>query len=300
MLLIVSNSMDGTTDLLLPFLRGKKEIFRFNVDLWREYSFEINTNSFCIIDPLGRAISQDSCSSLYLRKAYFLDEDRFKPIGGDLESWCQHQIRSIIDGIYWICKKRGLVRLVERNADRRLPKIVQMRLATSYFTVPQWTVTSSPAKSILSDPVVCKSLDSAFLGDFRTLFSTKCSKASLDANYPWFVQDYVEAEGDLTVVYAASKLFSFYRGKIAGEPIDYREAESGQDEGWAECRLPFELEENIRRYMSSLGLDYGRIDFLVKDSSYFFLEVNPNGQFAWLDPDNKTGLLSWIAECITT
>jgi hypothetical protein len=265
-----------------------------------KYSIEIDALGFCIKDPQGRMINQKTCSGFYLRKAYFLDEDRSRPLGGDLETWCQYQIRSIIDSLYWICNRQGLVRLVERNADRRLPKVVQMRHASLYFNVPRWIVTSSPASSVLGDTVACKALCSAFVGEFRTLFTTKCSPYELDHGYPWLIQDFVGADGDLTVVYAAGKLFPFFRKKIAGEPADFKEVHNGQSEGWEYFAIPSGLRECIRRYMADLNLDFGRIDFVVKDELYYFLEVNPNGQFAWLDPDNATGLLSWIVECITT
>jgi hypothetical protein len=36
-----------------------------------------------------------------------------------------------------------------------------------------------------------------------------------------------------------------------------------------------------------LGLRYGRLDFLSSQDELTFLEVNPNGQFGWLDePDS--------------
>lgn len=299
MLLIVTNSMDGTTDLLLPYLQGKKEVFRFNVDMWSRYTIEINEGDFIIVDPIGRRLSEDSCTGLYMRKAYFLDEDREKPIGGDIETWCQHQIRSIVDAIYWICYSKDLVRLVERNADRRLPKIVQMRHARKYFSVPRWTVSSSPGESSLRDPVVCKSLGAAFIGGFQSLFTTKCELADLDNGYPWFLQSYVEADGDLTALYANNRIFCFYRKRNSDEPIDYRQLQDGQDIGWSQFEPPFILRRSIHEFMRGLGLRFGRIDFLLKDNDYFFLEVNPNGQFAWLDPSNTTGMLSWIAECIS-
>ena len=296
MLIIITNSMDGTTDLLLPLIRRKKEVFRYNVDLWSEYKIEISPKGFSISDPTGRHVNQDSCSGLYLRKPYFLDEDRHKPAGGDLETWCQYQTRSMIDGVYWICDKNRLVRLVERNAERRLPKVAQMRIASAFFFVPQWIVTSEPCTAQISDPVICKPLTSAFVGDFRSLFATSIQIKDLDPGYPWLIQRHVDSDGDLTVVYVAGKTFPFFRKKREGEPVDYREVEDGQTEGWERAEIPLNLEVNIQGYMKQVHLTFGRIDFLIKGEDYYFLEVNPNGQFAWLDPDDKTGLLSCIAE----
>ena len=44
--------------------------------------------------------------------------------------------------------------------------------------------------------------------------------------------------------------------------------------------------------MNDCGLKFGRLDFLVVENNQIvFLEVNPNGQWAWLDPYNENGLM---------
>ena len=35
--------------------------------------------------------------------------------------------------------------------------------------------------------------------------------------------------------------------------------------------------------MKKFKLNYGRLDFIEQNGKYYFLEVNPNGQFGWLD-----------------
>jgi hypothetical protein len=44
--------------------------------------------------------------------------------------------------------------------------------------------------------------------------------------------------------------------------------------------------------MRAIGLDFGRLDFLLKDETYWFLEVNSNGEWGWLDPDGSRGVLA--------
>jgi hypothetical protein len=50
--------------------------------------------------------------------------------------------------------------------------------------------------------------------------------------------------------------------------------------------------------MERTGYSFGRLDFLKVDGELWFLEVNPNGQFAWLDLDRKSGLIHSVAEAI--
>lgn len=291
--------MDGTTDLLLPLIHEKeKAVFRYNLDLWRRYSVEISPSQFSITDPTGRSICEHQCSSLYMRKAYFLDESRPRPVGGDTETWCQHQIRSLVDGIYSVCEQKKIVRLVERNAGRRLPKVTQMRVASKYFHVPEWKVTQSPSTCSFDGPAICKPLNNAPIGDFRYLYATKVNLRDLDDGYPWLIQSYIEASYDCTVVYVSGKCFAFSRQKADGEPIDPKEASFDIKRAWDRTDIPGHLERRIQDYMKEVRLCFGRIDFVVANDHFYFLEVNPNGQYAWLDPNNKSGLLSRIVNSI--
>ena len=61
--------------------------------------------------------------------------------------------------------------------------------------------------------------------------------------------------------------------------------------------LPSDLDSKILALMDALALQYGAIDFvLTPDSGYVFLEINPNGQWLWLDDMLSLGISSEIAE----
>ncbi len=48
--------------------------------------------------------------------------------------------------------------------------------------------------------------------------------------------------------------------------------------------------------MKEAHLDFGRLDFSIdKAGKIWFLEVNPNGQFAWMDLDGRAGILEKVA-----
>jgi glutathione synthase/RimK-type ligase-like ATP-grasp enzyme len=54
-------------------------------------------------------------------------------------------------------------------------------------------------------------------------------------------------------------------------------------------RLPASMEERCIRLVERLGLCYGAIDMvLTPDGRYVFLEINPNGQYLWIE--DATGL----------
>lgn len=47
--------------------------------------------------------------------------------------------------------------------------------------------------------------------------------------------------------------------------------------------------------MQETGFEFGRFDFLRKGETLYFLELNPNGQWAWLDLEYKNGIFECIA-----
>jgi hypothetical protein len=60
--------------------------------------------------------------------------------------------------------------------------------------------------------------------------------------------------------------------------------------------LPSDVEERCVRLVAALGLSYGAIDLvLTPDGRYVFLEINPNGQYLWIE--RVTGLPITDAIC---
>ncbi|PSB57762.1 MvdD family ATP-grasp ribosomal peptide maturase, partial [Chamaesiphon polymorphus CCALA 037] len=48
--------------------------------------------------------------------------------------------------------------------------------------------------------------------------------------------------------------------------------------------LPADVEAKLLQFMEYFGLNYGAIDIIVTvDGRYVFLEVNPVGEFFWLE-----------------
>lgn len=48
-----------------------------------------------------------------------------------------------------------------------------------------------------------------------------------------------------------------------------------------------------------LGLRFGALDFLVTPSGeWYFLEVNPNGQWAWIEQETGLPISSAIADAL--
>jgi len=92
--------------------------------------------------------------------------------------------------------------------------------------------------------------------------------------------------------------------QIANPPIDVTSLPTGTPASahsldaraslWRPHELPQSVRDGIFAFMRDLGLHFGRLDFLFDGSRHLFLEVNPNGQWGWLDTQGNHGLLNKI------
>jgi MvdD family ATP-grasp ribosomal peptide maturase len=70
-------------------------------------------------------------------------------------------------------------------------------------------------------------------------------------------------------------------------------------EHWQKFELPRSLEQQLLRLMEYFDLNYGAIDFiLTPDGRYVFLEINPVGEFFWLEDYPGLPISSAIADVL--
>jgi hypothetical protein len=151
----------------------------------------------------------------------------------------------------------------------------------------------------MSAPIVVKAFGQNHTGNGGLLAVRKVDPSLLSPVYPWFVQkNIVDASHDVTVVCVGEQLFAYElaRDHFVGE--DCRFPSFLQDLPWNPIALTEDQTTAIRSFMKATGFTYGRIDFLRDPEGLWFLEVNPNGQFAWLDPESKNGLIDAVAQSI--
>jgi MvdD family ATP-grasp ribosomal peptide maturase len=70
-------------------------------------------------------------------------------------------------------------------------------------------------------------------------------------------------------------------------------------EDWKPYQLPREVEEKVLRLMDYFALNYGALDFIVTpDGRHVFLEVNPVGEFFWLEQYSGLPVSDAIADVL--
>ncbi|MDD5167714.1 MAG: hypothetical protein PHN75_02775 [Syntrophales bacterium] len=296
---IYTNSLDLTTDLLISKI-GTEHVYRFNFDLWRDYRIKLDRRGLEIQNPAGRILHSDDIAKLYWRRPHKtsrLYPDREIP---EEDLYMEEELSDALCDMVNLFWAEGRVVLVEPMADSRVGKLVQLKVAEKYFHVPSYKFVSGSAACLeQGKESIVKSLTSQRVKGSTTLYTTKIVEDQLDPATPWMIQDYVHASKDITVVFVRGELFGFEleRAGFLERTVDWREM--GPDavtDAWRPHSLSADMEAAIRSYMGDLSLHYGRLDLLFSNGDYFFLEVNANGEWAWLDFEGKEGLLARIIE----
>jgi hypothetical protein len=174
-------------------------------------------------------------------------------------------------------------------------KAYQLKLAQDIgFTIPQTLISNDPAAvsafiGSRGQKVIYKSF-SATEREWRETRLLKAEETALLENVkyaPVIFQEYVEAVYDLRITVVGDTLFpaAIYSQETAYK-VDFR-----MDIAHARIEavsLPEEVEAKIHALMHRLGLIYGAIDMrLTPDGRYVFLEINPAGQ--WLFIEERSG-----------
>jgi hypothetical protein len=286
-LLILTNSVDGTADCLVGLCREcGHSVFRFNVDLYDSYQLAWTENSLLLADANGRVIRVDEVGACLWRKP-FVDGLRIQEEVAESDlSWIQSQLKHLLREIARYCRERGRLDLVDPWAEMRFGKLHQLITARKYLSTPMFHVGWGITRA--SGEVVVKGLSSDLLGGDRVFYSTRTRADQLDPRFPWFTQEAIVGDRDVTVVFIDGDLFAYERDEErSADLIDWRVTiNSDSEKQWYRVAIDEATGRGIRSLMTDLNLRYGRLDFIRRGSELVFLEVNPNGQFGWLDDDS--------------
>lgn len=118
---------------------------------------------------------------------------------------------------------------------------------------------------------------------------------------PSIYQELIEKRHDIRVTCVGRHLFSaaIHSQTDPAARIDWRRTEN-PNLPHSSIELPSGLADRILRLMARLELEFGCLDFvLTPEGDYVFLEVNPSGQWLWLDDQLDLGISRSIAHWLT-
>lgn len=294
--LIISSSIDFATDYICIELQKRKEQYlRINRDQFNQYKVCFNSFDKELTIENGAShyfINDGTLKSVYFRAPVFIRSNKDYTVEQQVyrSQWSAF-IRniSVFDHAKWINSPEKTFQAENKMLQLGIAKKIGM-------DVPKTVVSNYFSDSLANDFGSChlyavKALDTALFYDNNTeeeyftytqiLTKEELLKESLQ-EAPVFIQECISNKTDIRVTIIGEKLFA---SKITkdGKGIDgdwrHNPKETLQ---YSKCQLPRGLEIKIIKIMRALGLNFGGMDLAYSNGKYYFIEVNPTGEWAWL------------------
>lgn len=188
-------------------------------------------------------------------------------------------------------------------------KLHQLNVARALgLRIPETLITNDPerARAFVTKPgsgrVIYKAF-SATIAEWRETRVVRPEELGLLANVrhaPVIFQEYVDAVVDLRITVVGEHVFAAaIHSQETAYPVDFRI-------DMAAARIePFELPETVTSqvlsFMRTLGLVYGAVDMrLTPAGEYVFLEVNPSGQWLFIEERTRQPIADAVAATLVT
>jgi glutathione synthase/RimK-type ligase-like ATP-grasp enzyme len=287
--LIITNKEDLTADWVVRELRDREVSFlRLNSeDLPKgKATWDSETSEMLIETAEGRVVVERDIRSVWYRRPGRPFGDRPQPDSPD--AVLNAQWRALLDALALTSSARWVNHPQANSAAES--KIKQLRAASAAgLSFPQTLVSNDPsAISRFCDrvgDVVVKALDAPLVVVDNTeafMFTTQLTRDYLHPESltpaPLIFQERVEPRTDIRVTVVGDQLFT---ARAVGV--------TAQDWRLESTPVPFEpidIDVAIQRacisLVRSLNLTFGAIDLIASESGIQFLEINPNGEWGWL------------------
>jgi glutathione synthase/RimK-type ligase-like ATP-grasp enzyme len=299
MILIVTNKRDLTADyLILELKKRHHDFFRFNTEdfpqkiqiTWKHINRE-NDISFSV---RNRRFTSDDIGSTWFRRPISPTPDT-SIIKSEYKDFVVEESTYFLEGIwktlstFWVSKPENI-----RKAES---KLLQIRIASQIgLTIPETIISNIPSdisefssnhKDIIYKPMKCGRI--TYPDQEKHIFTNKVTKEQIEKLHtvslsPSIFQVNIPKIFDIRVTVIGKKVFAaeIHSQENQETKIDWRR-NSGKELIHKIHYLPEELSRNCIKLVEELGLEFGALDFvLTPKGEYYFLEINPNGQWAWI------------------
>jgi hypothetical protein len=294
-LLIVSEREDFTADYLIVRLRERALPY-----------YRLNSDELAVSAPAFRAgegdtlrqvncgeasVDLDSIGCVWYRRA--VRPQAPSAIHTDFRAFACAELRHLYEGLIssptlrWV-NPANATELAER-------KIYQLRIAGLHGLKVPPTLVSSDREALQEfvdrhHNVICKAIShgliraqgQAFAVHTRAVTRSEMMETETLGGIPLLLQRRILKGVDIRVTIIGNAVFPVEVITPVDGPVDWRANREGLK--YRLCDLPVNVEQACRSFMRELGLLYGACDFIRTDEGeWYFLEINPAGEWAWLD-----------------
>lgn len=311
--ILITNTNDITIDYVVKELKNRNIMYyRLNTDNIPNninIDFDFENENFKILDLYKKIeLNLHDFNSVYYRRPVINSLDYLEEVSYNEKIYLQRELFAIFEGIYKILEDKFWLNNVYRIREAE-NKIYQLILAKNIgFNTPETVISNnfSTIEKIVEKYQynnIIKSIKNGYIDDNKVIFTSL-----IDGNviknqismFPNFIQNNIEKFCDIRCTIIGNDIFSaeiLSQNEISGK-IDWRRSKHILEH--KKHKLPIDIELKCIELTKKLKLNYSAIDLVLdKNGKYIFLEINPNGQWAWIENILKFPISKRIVDILT-
>ena len=306
--LLVTASYDAAPEYVARALdRRGVPYFRLDTDRFpNEVQLSFDPSEGITITDCGRSISANEIRSVWYRRnvAPILPKElEFGP-----REFCERETRAFLEGALraiptdrWLSSPEAIWRAEKKPYHLAVA-------AKLGFTIPPTIITNH--RQYVKDfargrNLVAKAVSSGYIQHpegFHAIFTNALGPEDLaDLSgltlAPVTFQERIEKSSDIRVTVIGDSVFAaeILSQNRESSITDWR-ATDDPDLEHVKHQLPSDLADKCRKLVKDLGIRFGAIDFaLTPDGNYVFFEINPNGEWLWIEDQLEYPIADTIA-----
>lgn len=286
MILILSSNLEATTNEVVKWLnKMKKEYIRVHEDEFFEIKI-INKKFF--LESYRNRFFLDEVSSVWYRRGGGL---KFKH-----ENYRNKAVNlNMSEAYHWlgdyVIKKLESKKHINKQSNSRLNKLCVLEEAEKVgLTVPNYFLAENTADVILGETITKSFTENIILQSVSEnidgiLYTAVVSNHEEESFFPTFFQDRIEKEYEIRSFYLNGKIWStaIISQNDKQTETDYRKYNEASPNRNLPYNLPAEVECKLDQLFKNMDINSGSADFIKGiDGKFYFLEINPLGQFLGL------------------
>jgi len=313
MILIISNKWDISVDFVIQLLQDAKHPYlRLNTEDLNSSLATITFPNFQIFFSRKKKtydLARDIGAIWYRRPGKIFDgmnkDDRPSEatqrfVNDQWYSWIE--AIQVVPDITWVNRPQANDAMENKIRQLFLAKVIG-------FTIPETIVSNDPIyirKQIADhgDVMVAKALYSPLIEESDQdyfIFTTKICQNDIQRDdqikiTPSIFQKILLPKIDYRVTVVGDIVLA---ARIEADTnctveLDWRTQKNGLR--FVRTTLPEAIENLCRNYVKESGLVFGAIDLVKYEDQFIFLEINPNGEWGWLQKPNGLPIATAIVE----
>ena len=285
--LLISNRFDFSTDFIAVELANQGiDFIRINRDELKDYIIDFDSVKPEIIATYNNysfTVSTEHLKSIYYRAPTFL-RDIFQEGLSEEEQLIRTQWAAFVRSLCVFENVKWLNNPVDIYKAEIKP--YQLFIASKLgIKIPKTKISNVTLNSEF-EYIAIKSIDTAIVssgeneGFVYTEIYKKYELEEVKYSSPFFIQQGLVPKIDIRVTIVENDVVAI---KITSEKEIDEDWRRFKDElTYSIIDLPIEVQEFCINYTKKLNLNFGAIDLVLHNNDYYFIEINPTGEWSWL------------------